>query len=62
MHEMLVSGGLGGCYIGGTIWSKDGKAKGAQEDETGMDTVKDLEKVQQRQLWFLSLVLKNGMS
>lgn len=26
--------------IGGTIWSKDGKAKGAQEDETGMDTVK----------------------
>lgn len=44
MHEMLVSGGLGGCYIGGTIWSKDGKAKGAQEDETGMDTVKRLGK------------------
>lgn len=42
MHEMLVSGGLGGCYIGGTIWSKDGKAKGAEEDTTGMDTIKRL--------------------
>lgn len=42
MHEMLVSGGLGGCYIGGTIWSKDGKAKGAKEDTTGMDTIKRL--------------------
>lgn len=42
MHEMLVSGGLGGCYIGGTIWSKDGKVKGAEEDTTGMDTIKRL--------------------
>lgn len=39
MHEMLVTGGLGGCYIGGTIWSKDEKAKGAEEDTVGMDTV-----------------------
>lgn len=39
MHEMLVTGGLGGCYIGGTIWSKDAKAKGAEEDTVGMDTV-----------------------
>lgn len=42
MHEMLVSGGLGGCYIGGTIWSKDGKAKGAEDDTVGMDTIKRL--------------------
>lgn len=42
MHEMLVSGGLGGCYIGGTIWSKDEKAKGAEQDITGMDTIERL--------------------
>lgn len=42
MHEMLVTGGLGGCYIGGTIWSKDEKAKGAEEDTVGMDTVRRL--------------------
>lgn len=42
MHEMLVTGGLGGCYIGGTIWSKDQKAKGAEEDTAGMDTIKRL--------------------
>lgn len=42
MHEMLVSGGLGGCYIGGTIWSKDQKAKGAEEDTVGIDTVRRL--------------------
>lgn len=42
MHEMLVTGGLGGCYIGGTIWSKDRKAKGAEEDIVGMDTVRRL--------------------
>lgn len=42
MHEMLVTGGLGGCYIGGTIWSKDKKAQGAIDDETGMDTIKRL--------------------
>lgn len=44
MHEMLVSGGLGGCYIGGTIWSKDGKAQGAEDDTVGMDTIKRLAK------------------
>lgn len=42
MHEMLVFGGLGGCYIGGTIWSKDNKAKGAEEDTVGMDTIRRL--------------------
>ena len=42
MHEMLVSGGLGGCYNGGTLWTKDGKAQGAQDDEVGMDTIRRL--------------------
>ncbi len=40
MHEMFSYGGLGGCYSGGTIWSKDRKAEGAKEDEVGMDTVR----------------------
>ncbi len=39
MHEMLVTGGYGGCYTGGTIWSKDNRAHGAEEDTVGMDTV-----------------------
>lgn len=42
MHEMLVSGGLGGCYSGGKIWSKDQKAQGAIDDEVGLDTVRRL--------------------
>lgn len=42
MHEMLVCGGIGGCYSGGTVWTKDGKAQGAAEDEVGMATVKGL--------------------
>ena len=44
MHEMLVSGGLGGCYIGGTVWSKDKKASGAKDDQVGMDTIERLGK------------------
>jgi multimeric flavodoxin WrbA len=39
MHEMFSFGGPGGCYNGGTVWSKDHKAQGAQEDFVGMDTV-----------------------
>ncbi len=39
MHEMLATGGLGGCYNGGTIWSKDKKAAGAEKDKVGMETV-----------------------
>lgn len=42
MHEILVSGGLGGCYSGGTVWTKDGKSQGAAEDEVGMNTVRGL--------------------
>lgn len=42
MHEMLVTGGLGGCYLGGSIWSRDQKEQGAAEDEVGMDTVLQL--------------------
>ncbi|MEW6622189.1 MAG: flavodoxin family protein [Bacillota bacterium] len=39
MHGILVCGGLGGCYSGGTVWTKDGKAQGAADDEVGMNTV-----------------------
>ena len=39
MHEMFSYGGLGGCYSGGTVWSKDNKAEGAEADDVGMDTV-----------------------
>lgn len=44
MHEMFAVGGLGGCYNGGKIWSKDNKVKGAMEDEVGMETVRKLGK------------------
>lgn len=39
MHEMLACGGVGGCYSGGTVWTRDLKAKGAMEDQVGMNTV-----------------------
>ncbi len=39
MHEMLVTGGLGGCYNGGTVWSKDDRTAGAEKDGPGADTV-----------------------
>ncbi len=42
MHEMLVTGGLGGCYNGGTVWSRDNKAQGVIDDEVGLDGVKRL--------------------
>lgn len=42
MHEMFAFGGLGGCYNGGTIWSRDKKALGTEEDEVGLDGVKRL--------------------
>lgn len=42
MHEMLAFGGLGGCYNGGTVWTKDKKAQGVIEDEVGLDNVKRL--------------------
>ncbi|QGP91192.1 NAD(P)H dehydrogenase (quinone) [Neomoorella glycerini] len=42
MHEMLVCGGTGGCYSGGKVWTRDGLARGAAEDEVGMGTVRGL--------------------
>lgn len=42
MHEMLAFGGLGGCYNGGTVWSRDKKEQGVIEDEVGLDGVKRL--------------------
>ena len=40
MHEMLVTGGMGGCYNGGKVWTKDEKAEGAANDIVGMKTAK----------------------
>ena len=37
--ELLATGGLGGCYNGGTVWSQDKKAAGAEADTVGMNTV-----------------------
>ncbi len=37
--ELLATGGLCGCYNGGTVWSKDEKAAGAEADTVGMNTV-----------------------
>lgn len=42
MHEMLITGGLGGCYNGGTVWTRDKKAQGVIEDEVGLDNVRRL--------------------
>jgi len=42
MHEILVCGGAAGCYSGGTVWTKDGRAKGAEDDKIGMNTVRGL--------------------
>lgn len=39
MNEMLVTGGLGGCYNGATLWSKDDRKAGAQNDSVGVDTI-----------------------
>ena len=39
MSEVLATGGLSGCYNGGTVWSKDNKAAGAEADKEGMNSV-----------------------
>lgn len=39
MSEVLATGGLSGCYNGGTVWSNDNKAAGAEADTVGMNTV-----------------------
>jgi len=39
MSELLATGGLSGCYNGGTVWSQDKKAAGAEADIEGMNTV-----------------------
>jgi multimeric flavodoxin WrbA len=44
MHEILVTGGVGGCYSGGKVWTRDRPAEGAREDEVGMGTVVGLGK------------------
>ncbi len=38
-YEILVTGGPGGNYCGASVWSKDRKAEGAEEDVVGMEKV-----------------------
>lgn len=42
MNGMLVTGGVGGCYSGGTVWTKDNKKEGVKDDLTGLNTVRGL--------------------
>ncbi len=44
MNGMLVTGGGGGCYLGGSIWSQDKKSQGAREDLVGLETLHQLAK------------------
>lgn len=45
INEMIpVGGGSFGANLGGTIWSKDKMAKGAEEDEEGKRSVKKMVK------------------
>lgn len=44
MNGMLVTGGGGSCYLGGSIWSQDKKAQGTKEDAVGLETLNQLAK------------------
>ena len=44
MNGMLVTGGGGSCYLGGSIWSQDKKSQGAIEDLVGLETLHRLAK------------------
>jgi multimeric flavodoxin WrbA len=55
-YEFLVTGGPLGNYLGASVWSKDRKAQGVQEDEVGLDR---LEKLGKRVAEF-ALVLEAG--
>ncbi len=39
MSEILVTGGVSGCYNGGTVWTNDERAEGARKDTLGMNSV-----------------------
>lgn len=55
MGSIVTSGGFF-AYNGGTVWSNDQKAKGAEADEIGMETVK----IVARKVAAVSVVLKTG--
>lgn len=44
MNGMLVTGGVEGCYSGGTVWTKDEKEEGVKNDKPGMNTIYGLGK------------------
>lgn len=41
-YEFLVTGGPLGNYLGASVWSKDRKAKGVEEDEVGIGRLENL--------------------
>jgi len=41
-YEFLVTGGPLGNYLGASVWSKDRKAQGVQEDEVGIERLEKL--------------------
>ena len=55
-YEFLVTGGPLGNYLGASIWSKDRKAQGVEEDAVGMER---LEKLGRRVAEY-AVVLKAG--
>lgn len=42
MNGILVTGGVGGCYSGGTVWTRDNEKEGVKNDLTGLNTVRGL--------------------
>lgn len=55
-YEFLVTGGPLGNYLGASVWSKDKKAQGVQEDEVGLDRLAKLGK----RVAEFALVLEGG--
>ncbi|MBE6906620.1 MAG: flavodoxin family protein [Ruminococcaceae bacterium] len=53
MNEILVTGGIGGCYNGGTVWSQDRKSEGAADDIVGMGTVRGVGRAVAQAAWLL---------
>ena len=55
-YEILATGGPGGNYCGASVWSKDKKKEGAEEDTVGMEKVVGLG----RRVAEAALILKAG--
>lgn len=61
MNGMLVTGGGGSCYLGGSIWSQDKKSQGTREDFVGLETLRQFAKTVAKAA-FISVLGKNTLS